>query len=159
MTLSPKGSPKTTGNTDITLQFKTVAKLQLWRSNENNFTVRGHHNMRNFRKGFSIKKVENCSAKPWGGQFHIRDRIHENLKTRHARAPKDAGARTLVARISGLVPKDGRAWGCMLNCSPAPSSKPLDWMGAAQDAPREHCGVHASDRSRLGELIQARCYP
>lgn len=36
---------------------------------------------------------------------HIRDWVHGNLNTRHARAPKDAGARTLLARILGLVPR------------------------------------------------------
>ena len=40
-----------------TLQFTTVAKLQLRSSNKNDFLVGSHHNMRNVLKGHSIRKV------------------------------------------------------------------------------------------------------
>jgi hypothetical protein len=35
----------------FTLQFTIVEKVQFWGSNENNFMVGGHHNMRNCIKG------------------------------------------------------------------------------------------------------------
>lgn len=49
----------------LTLQFVTVAKWQLWSSNENNSMVGGQHSMRkciNALKGHSIEKVgKHCS--------------------------------------------------------------------------------------------------
>lgn len=57
MTL-PQGSPKAIGNQMFTLAFITLAKLPLRSSNENNFMVRSHHNMRKCT-GPSTRKVEN----------------------------------------------------------------------------------------------------
>ena len=50
MTL-PQGSPKAIGNQMFTLAFITLAKLPLRSSNENNFMVRSHHNMRKCIQG------------------------------------------------------------------------------------------------------------
>lgn len=47
MTLS-QGSSKTMQKTQtFMLQFTTVAKIQLWNKNENDFMVWGYHSMRN----------------------------------------------------------------------------------------------------------------
>lgn len=43
----------------FTLGFRTVAKLQLGRNNENNFIVEGHHSMRTVLKGCSFWKGKN----------------------------------------------------------------------------------------------------
>ena len=64
MPLSQK-LPKTIEKQLFTLWFTTVAKLQSWTNNKNNFMIGDHHNMRNYVKGsqWSKESCKYCSSR------------------------------------------------------------------------------------------------
>jgi hypothetical protein len=70
----------------FTLQFSAVAELQLWSSNENNFLVRGHHNMRRCVSG--QKYQEGWALLLWTARAQWGQSIRQGRWWKHLRRKK-----------------------------------------------------------------------